>query len=265
MRRVGRSARRRFRIDQAFSLPMPALERAGVFDPGPGERSWLCAWRSDTTMVSSVRVQWPADAVMSSGLRLASSTLEADGLWVPREYRIPVYPGAGRGGRGRSFLCPLVSHGKNCFRRCRVLYRPPNSESFGCRQCHRLIAARRRPSKALTDPAAELATAEQDVIQAVALTALQPAVERLAAAREAMADLLHAELRKAAQVEALITEAGAALRDPQAKVQKLMRCATKLRRARKDDERALLDHFDQGLPGPDALRFEVSLWAATRS
>jgi len=141
----------------------------------------------------------------------------------------------------------MSAHGHSDLRRCRVLYRPPNTEYFGCRHRHRLTAARRRPRKTPTNAAAELATAEQHLIHAFALATLRPAVERIAAARDAMAGMLHAEISKAAQVESIISAAEAALRCPRPKLQKLLRCYTKLRRTLQEDERDLLDNFGIGL------------------
>jgi hypothetical protein len=57
-----RSPMSRYRLDQACALPMPVLERAGVFDPEWGDRAWRCVWRSGATLVSSLRARWQVDS-----------------------------------------------------------------------------------------------------------------------------------------------------------------------------------------------------------
>ena len=245
---------RRYRIDQACALPIPDLERAGVFDTGSDDRSWLCAWRSGATLVSSVRARWQVDSE-SSSLRLAFTAQQADGRRVHHEYPISVYSPTGPRGRGRTFLCPLLSDGRRCLRRCRVLYRPPNTEYFGCRQCQRLTPARRPGSrKALTELAAEVETAEQDLMHASSLTALTRAVERVAAARDAMATMLHADINENHEFESRMSAAEAIRHSPGPKMQKQLRCYVKLRRVQRETERDLRDLLDE----PRALRFEVS-------
>lgn len=241
---------------------MPDLERAGVFDTGPGDRSWLCAWRSDTTIVSSLRARWQDSPEMSE-LRLDFYTIShADGRRVKHDYSIPVTPPIGLRGRGRSFLCPLVSDGTTCLQRCAVVYRPTNTDYFGCRQCHRLTLARRpRRRMALADLTAELDTAEHELLHASLLIALPRAVERLAAARDAIAPMLRAEIKKTAEVESLIAAAEAARHSPRPHRQQLLRCYTELRRVLREDAcdlHNLLDEQEQ-----EALRFEVSLLSAS--
>jgi hypothetical protein len=134
---------------------------------------------------------------MSGGLRLDFTAHQADGRRVEHDYSILVRPPTGQSGRGRSFLCPLVSDGTRCLRPCRVLYRPPNTVYFGCRQCHHLAAARRRGSHPTAhELAAEVETAERDLIQASALGPLLVAVRRLAAARAPLAALRRSEIAK---------------------------------------------------------------------
>jgi hypothetical protein len=247
---------RRYRLDQACALPMPVLERAGVFDTERG-RAWRCVWRSGATLVRSLRARGPADSEGAGGLRL-DSTAHQDGRRVPYDYWIPVYLPIGESRRGRSFLCPLGVDGTTCLRRCRILYCPPNTGHFGCRQCHGLIKARGRgPRIAVADLAAELTAAEQDLLPAASLTALRPAVERVAAAREAMAMVLRAEIGRAAEVESLRTATEAALRGSPPRMERALRCYTKLRRLLRED----LD-FTVAVtsPEPEAPRFEVSRW-----
>jgi hypothetical protein len=42
------------------------------------------------------------------------------------------------GGLRYWFICPLVTNGQHCNRRCRVLYLPKGADYFGCRKCHEL-------------------------------------------------------------------------------------------------------------------------------
>ncbi len=228
----------RYQLDQACALPMPVLKRTGVFDTESGDQAWRCVWRSGATLVSSLRARWAADSEGAGGLRL-DSTAHQDGRRVPFEYRIPVCRPIGQSRRGRSFLCPLVVDGTRCLRRCRVLYRPPNAEHFGCRQCHGLTPAR-------------------DLLPAASLTALPPAVERVAAAREAMARVLRAEIGRAAEVESLRAATEAALRGSPPRTERALRYYTKLRRMLREDL-----HFIVGAASlePEAPRFEVSRWS----
>jgi hypothetical protein len=246
----------RYRLDQACALPIAALERAGVFDTEWGGRAWRCVWRSGGTLVSSLRARWPVDSEGASGLRL-DSTAHQDGRRVQHEYRIPVYLPIGQS-RGRSFLCPLGGDGTNCLRRCRVLYCAPNTGHFGCRQCHGLTPARGPgPRIAVADLAAELTAAEQDLLAAASLTALPPAVERVAAAREAMARVLRAEIGRAAEVESLRIETEVALRGSPPRTERALRCYTKLRRMLREDLYAIVAVAS---PDTEAPRFEVSRW-----
>jgi hypothetical protein len=249
---------RRYQLDQACALPMPMLERAGVFDAEWRGRAWRCVWRSGATLVSSLRVRWPADSEGAGGLRLDSNAHQ-NGRRVPYEYWIPVYLPIGQSRRGRSFFCPLGVDGTTCLRRCRVLYCPPNTGHFGCRQCNGLTKARGRgPRIAVADLAAELTAAEQDLLPAVSLTALPPAVERVAAAREAMARVLRAEIGRAAEVESLRAATEAALRGSPPRTERALRYYTKLRRMLREDL-----HFIIGVASsePEAPRFEVSRWS----
>jgi hypothetical protein len=246
----------RYRLDQACALPMPVLERAGVFDTEWGG-AWRCVWRSGATLVSSLRARGPADAEGAGGLRL-DSTAHQDGRRVPYRYWIPVYLPIGQTRRGRSFLCPLGVDGATCLRRCRVLYCAPNTGHFGCRQCHGLTPARGRgPRIAVADLAAELTAAEQDLLAAASLTALPPAVERVAAAREAMARVLHAEIGRAAEVESLRIETEVALRGSPPRTERALRCYSKLRRMLREDLYAIVAIAS---PDTEAPRFEVSRW-----
>jgi hypothetical protein len=247
----------RYRLDQACALSMPVLERAGVFDT-EGRRAWRCVWRSGATLVRSLRARGPADSEGAGGLRL-DSTAHQDGRCVPYTYWIPVYLPIGQSRRGRSFLCPLGVDGTNCLRRCRVLYCPPNTGHFGCRQCHGLTKARDRgPRIAIAELAAELTAAEQDLLPAVSLSALPPAVERVAAARGAMARVLRAEIGRAAEVESLRIETEAALRGSPPRTERALRCYTKLRRMLREDLHAIVAVAS---PDTEAPRFEVSRWS----
>jgi hypothetical protein len=96
------------------------------------------------------------------------------------------------------------------------------------------------------------------LLPGASLTALPPAVERVAATREAVARVLRAEIGRVAEVESLRTATEAALRGTPPKTERALRCYTKLRRLLRED----LDFIVAvASPQPEAPRFEVSCWS----
>lgn len=66
-----------------------------------------------------------------------------DALWIQHapfeiQYAITIDSVATPFGNALYFLCPILSKGVPCRRRCRLLHMPPHEAFFGCRGCHRL-------------------------------------------------------------------------------------------------------------------------------
>lgn len=71
---------------------------------------------------------WP-----HSILRFYYSVIKADGKNLNFDYKVLIcLTSCNFGGRRRWLTCP------DCKRRCRVIYIPPNQDTFGCRICNKL-------------------------------------------------------------------------------------------------------------------------------
>jgi len=119
-------------------LDILALQRAGVFNTGPLTRWTMNIHHGDTAM--GAISFWLDNSSDIRYLRFQYTIADRfHGDKISLNYQIPVVStSCYLGGNRWWFICPLESNGKNCGRRCRILYLPYGAKYFGCRECYGL-------------------------------------------------------------------------------------------------------------------------------
>ena len=131
--------KRKYRVDEVRSMDILDLQRKNVFTRGAGITR-TASWSRNGDVVASIAYQVEAAENGPSGLRFIY-TIPNNNTGVKKGYNyiIPVVSTpCNYGGKRWWFICPLVVNGRSCQRRCRIVYMPPGSEYFGCRECHKL-------------------------------------------------------------------------------------------------------------------------------
>jgi len=130
---------RKIRVDEVKSIDILDLQRKKVFGKGPG-MIWASSWSRNGEVVASISYRVEAGEDGPSGLRFMYTITDNDaGDKKEYNYIIPVIATpCNFGGKRWWYVCPLIVNGRACRRRCRIVYMPPGSEYFGCRECHQL-------------------------------------------------------------------------------------------------------------------------------
>jgi hypothetical protein len=130
---------RKSRVDEARSIDILDLQRKGVFT-NKEAWSWTTSWSRNEKVAASVSYSVEFSGDRPTGLQLMYTiTDNKTGEKRDYEYTIPVAATpCNYGGERWWYICPLIVNGKNCQRRCRIIYMPSGAEYFGCRECHRL-------------------------------------------------------------------------------------------------------------------------------
>jgi hypothetical protein len=127
------------RVDEVRSIDILSLQREKVFSRGPG-MTWTSSWSTNGEVIASISYRVEAGEDGPSGLRFMYTITDNDtGVKKDYNYLIPIVStSCNYGGKRWWYICPLIVNGRSCHRRCRVVYMPPGSEYFGCRDCHQL-------------------------------------------------------------------------------------------------------------------------------
>jgi hypothetical protein len=127
------------RVDEARSIDILDLQRKEVFTKG-STWSWTSSWSRNGEVVASISYRVESGDNGPAGLRFMYTITENEtGEKKDYNYIIPVVSTrCNYGGKRWWFICPLVVNGRVCQRRCRIVYLPPGTEYFGCRECHQL-------------------------------------------------------------------------------------------------------------------------------
>jgi len=125
-----------------LAYEMTSLDAAQLRDEGffrslfPPSGTW--SWRCRGVSIGSVGYSREDDDEGPCGLRF-SYRIERRGERREFDYSVKIVStDCHFGGRRYWFVCPLVTDGCVCRRRCRILYLPDGSDYFGCRECHLL-------------------------------------------------------------------------------------------------------------------------------
>jgi hypothetical protein len=131
--------RRKKRVEEVRAIDMLDLQREGVFKNRAGV-NWTSSWSTNGAVVASVSYRVEVDGGKPRGLRfMYSITNNNSGKKQDYSYVVEVTSTpCNYGGERWWFICPLIVDGRACRRRCRIIYLPPGSEYFGCRECHQL-------------------------------------------------------------------------------------------------------------------------------
>lgn len=131
------------RVDEARSIDILDLQRKEVFTKG-STWSWTSSWSRNGEVVASISYRVESGDNGPAGLRFMYTITENEtGEKKDYNYIIPVVSTrCNYGGKRWWFICPLVVNGRVCQRRCRIVYLPPGTEYFGCRECHQLTYER---------------------------------------------------------------------------------------------------------------------------
>ena len=130
---------RKNRVDEVRSIDILDLQCKDVFSKGSA-LSWTTSWSRNGEVVASISYRVEAGENGPSGLCfIYTITDNYSGEKKDYNYIIPVVSTPCHfGGKRWWFICPLIVNGRSCQRRCRIVYMPPGSEYFGCRECHQL-------------------------------------------------------------------------------------------------------------------------------
>lgn len=130
---------RKYRVDEAKSMDILDLQREGVFNKGAG-LLWTSTWTRNGEEIASLYYRLESDKTGPAGLRfMYTITYRDTGKTKNYNYLIPVVSTpCNYGGERWWFLCPLIIDDRPCKRKCRIIYRPPMVDLFGCRECHKL-------------------------------------------------------------------------------------------------------------------------------
>jgi hypothetical protein len=244
-RRAGPPSRRRYAPQEAFALPIAALQDGGVIARGPGPW-WTCRWMRGAEVAASMGIRVAGAAPSGWELQVTYEVIQEGARPIPHDYLVHVEVGSGPSGQpGGWFRCPRIRGGRRCHRRCEVLYLPPGAETFGCRGCQRIAAlswwppvegALREVERALR----EVTQAERDLALASSLDTLGDKLAQLTAARRALAELLRPQLQQDCQTAELRAKIDRLLSSPHAAPLKtLVRCGAALAKAHRESGRAL--------------------------
>ncbi len=130
---------RKTRVDEVRSIDILDLQRKKVFSSNPG-LLWSTSWSRNGEVIASVSFQVEAEGDSPTRMRFMytitdnSSGAKKNFNYALRLVSTPCH----YGGQRWWFLCPLVVNGQYCNRTCRILYMPPGSGYFGCRECYGL-------------------------------------------------------------------------------------------------------------------------------
>ena len=165
----GRGVRhRKNRVDEVRSVDILELQNSDAFDKKvPWNWRRLSWFRNDKVVASiSYRVEFGNDT--PTALRFIYTV--TDNLSCERreyDYIVPVVSTPCHyGGKRWWFICPRVIDGRSCQKRCRIIYLPPTSEYFGCRECSQLTYESRQKHRdkfyeGFEKPLREIKEAEQ--------------------------------------------------------------------------------------------------------
>ena len=131
--------KRKMRVDEVRSIDILGLQHNGVFKKGP-YLNWTCKWSRFGEVMASISYCLTGDENGPTGLNFTYSITKSEKAEKKHyDYIVPVESTpCNYGGKRWWFVCPLVVDGCKCQRRCRIMYLPPGTEYFGCRECHRL-------------------------------------------------------------------------------------------------------------------------------
>lgn len=127
-------------VEDCYSLAIASLVRRRLFSTpigtissvtwtnSEGDELFRLGLRLSTTAAGRLALQFYYDAADSYALRGSQIAYRVEIAATPCRF----------GGRRYWFLCPVFLPGIHCRRRVRMLYLPPGSTIFGCRQCHDL-------------------------------------------------------------------------------------------------------------------------------
>ena len=130
---------RKVRVDEARSIDILDIQRNGLFDEG-GTGIWTRKWTRNEEVVASISYCLESGEEGPIGVRFMY-TISSRNSEEKKDcdYIIPVVSTpCNFGGKRWWFACPLVINNQFCRRRCRIIYMPPASEYFGCRECYQL-------------------------------------------------------------------------------------------------------------------------------
>ena len=133
--------RRKLRVDEVHRLDLADLRRAGFFQR-PAGVIWSSRW-SWGFAVEPTSVVYFARVDGAEGCPLAvvlghPKTVES-GWDDPIAYPVPLeWTACHFGGARPWFRCALVTDGRLCNRRSRIIFKPHGSPYFACRECWRL-------------------------------------------------------------------------------------------------------------------------------
>jgi len=130
---------RKTRVDEARSIDILDLQRKGVF-ANKKAWSWTTSWSRNEKVTASVSYRVELSRDRPTGLRfMYTITDNENGGQKECNYKISVVSTpCNYGGERWWYICPLTVNGRNCRRRCRIIYMPPGEEYFGCRKCYEL-------------------------------------------------------------------------------------------------------------------------------
>jgi len=130
---------RKNRVDEVRSIDILDLHREKVFSKEPS-MIWTSSWSRNGEVVTSISFRLEPGENRLFGLRFMYAITDNNtGEKQNYNYVIPIVAtSCNYGGERWWYVCPLVVGGRSCLRRCRIIYMPPGSEYFGCRECHRL-------------------------------------------------------------------------------------------------------------------------------
>lgn len=122
-----------------LSIDILDLQRNNVFNK-VSDYVWRITWLKQRRSMGRVLCMVESNKRGLSGVRfIYTVTNRRNDKSEILNYVIPVVSTrCNYGGHRWWFTCPLVVNGCACRRRCRILYLPPDSKFFGCRECHQL-------------------------------------------------------------------------------------------------------------------------------
>ncbi len=126
-------------VDEGRPIDILDLQRNGLFAKGP-HIVWTCRWSRYDEVVASINYRLIYDASGHIGIRFYYTTTDQyTGDRENFDYTVNLTSTPCHfGGRRWWFVCPLVTNGHACHRRCRIIYLPPGARYLGCRECHQL-------------------------------------------------------------------------------------------------------------------------------
>ena len=143
-------------VEESLVLSVSQLVQRGALKANHQySDTWSWTRKADGRYIASVDY-----FVNTKEMRLPSLRLKYTRRQCAYDYYIELSFTAMRfGGVRWWFHCPLSRKGKECFKRVAKLYRPPESNYFGCRQCQNLTyessqTSDKRISRLRNDPAA---------------------------------------------------------------------------------------------------------------